>query len=277
MSVNDRESMIAAYFPDEVERFTRFFFDDREESERRISFVQANFNQHVMIQRPRDLPYQIFNHDQAAINEVLAEIHHLGLSLPEEFYRGTSVYNINGVLMDKGVTVLHRVLRQQIFLGSSVDPIPAGQTHHFLFNAIGNAIWNFLDHSVWRDRTVKYERKNYYKELRGLEPDGQGRGRDRPKHQQNLFYVASEDFRYFFGSILAGRNEWYLDQKSEPAHWSNQIPPPKNEVADFWRQELSKYENSSRSRETTYATTEDTPSETISEAREDIEDSARVV
>lgn len=275
--MNDRDSMIVAYSPEEVERFTRFFFDDRESSERRISFVQANFNQHVMIQRPRDLPYQVFNHDQIAIKEILEEIPHLGLDLPDEFYRGTSVYNINGVLMDKGVTVLHRVLRQQIFLGSSVDPIPSGQTHHFLFNAIGNAIWNFLDHSVWRDRTVKYERKNHYKSLRGLEPDNQGRAPSRPKHQQNLFYVASEDFRYFFGSILAGRNEWYLDQRNEPDHWSYKIIPPKDEVADFWRQELSKYENTSNRREETHTESRGTSKETISEAREDIEDSARVI
>lgn len=243
MQYSDRMSILS-YPPSEVERFIRFFYDDRIADENnRISFVQANFNQHIMIQRPRDLPYQIFNHDQIAIDEILELLRSIGIDIPEGFYKGTSVYNINGILMDRGVHVSHRVLRQQIFLGSSVDPIPTIQTRHLLFSAIGNALWNFLDHSVWRERNVKYERKNHYKNIRGLDVENNNPRFGRMKHQQNLFYIAAEDFRYLFGSALEGGHEWFLDLSNEP------IPPPDDSVADFWKEELSKYESPSNHKE----------------------------
>lgn len=229
---------IDTYSPEEVDRFIRFFVDDRKTNGERINFIQANYNQHVMVQRPRELAYELYFHDHRIVLEIVDELCEItGLILPDEFFRGTSVYNVPGILMDKGITVTHRVLRQQIFLGSRVSPVPQGETWHNMFNALGNAVWNFLDHKVWRDRVEKSVIKNEYRDIRRISQNNTSRRRGyNTKHQQNLFFIAAEDFRYLFGSALAGRGEWFLNQGEIP------IPPPPMEVADFWRRELSKYD-----------------------------------
>lgn len=236
--MEERVHTIETHSPEEVDRFIRFFIDDRKSNGERINFIQANFNQHVMVQRPRDLPYEIYSHGHPTVLEIIEGLEDItGLVFPREFFRGTSIYNVPGILMDKGMVVNHRVLRQQIFLGAQTSPIPQVETWHSLFNALGNAVWNFLDHKIWRDRTEKTEIKNEYREIRGISQEHLPRRRDyKTKHQQNLFFIASEDFRYLFGSALAGRGDWFL-QDGEVS-----VPPPLEEVADFWRRELNRYD-----------------------------------
>ena len=237
--VEERIGMIEAYSPEEVDRFIRFFVDDTEAQGERITFIQAQFNQHVMVQRPRDLPYEIYSHDHHSVIEIVRDLSEItGIEFPNEFLRGTAIYNVPGILMDRGVVVTHRVLRQQIFLGASTSPIPHVQTWHSLFTALGNSVWNFLDHKVWRDRPEKVEVKNEYRDIRGISQENTPRRRNQAtKHQQNLFFIAAEDFRYLFGSALAGRGEWYLDAGEMPT------PPPEDRVADFWRREISRYDD----------------------------------
>ena len=246
------ENSIEVYSPDEVDNKIRFFVDDRYMDGDRLQFIQANFNQHVMVLRPRELPYEIYSNDDMVIREIVDNLKSItGLDIPDDFVRGTSIYNVRGILQDRSLHVSHRVLRQQIFLSARTSPIAPGDTWHNLFNAIGNAIWNFLDYKVWNDRTRKADVKNYYREIRGIPQDYQrtrnGAQRGRPpqsKHQKNLFYIAAEDFRFLFSSAMAGRGEWFLDNEGFMP-----ISPPSDKVVDFWIDELRKYDEiySSRS------------------------------
>ncbi len=239
------ENSIEVYSPDEVDNKIRFFVDDRYMNGDRLHFIQGNFNQHVMVLRPRELPYEIYSNDSMVIKEIVGDLEKItGLDIPDEFVRGTSIYNVRGILQDRSLHVSHRVLRQQIFLSARTSPISPGDTWHNLFNAIGNAMWNFLDYKIWNDREKKTDVKNYYREIRGIPQDyqrnrnGSQRGRaPQNKHQKNLFYIASEDFRFLFSTAMAGRGEWFLDNEG-----SMPISPPSDKVVDFWIDELRKYD-----------------------------------
>lgn len=241
------ENNIETYSTEEVDSRIRFFVDDRAMHGDRLHFIVANFNQHVMVLRPQELPYDIYSNDDRVIGEIVENLADItGLYIPNKFMRGTSIYNVRGILQDQSLHVSHRVLRQQIFLSARTSPIFPGDTWHNLFNAIGNAVWNFLDYKVWNDRTKKADAKNYYREIRKIPQNyprtrnGSQRGRfslNENKHQKNLFYIASEDFRYLFGSAMAGRGEWFLDNEG-----SMPISPPSDKVADFWIEELKRYD-----------------------------------
>lgn len=218
---------INVYTTEKTESIIRFFRDDRTPNSDRIDFIQADYVRHLMIHR--DLPYEIHHHDDSLVTEVVESFENAsGIQLPEEFVAGTSIYNVPAVLMNMGIQVPFRVLRQQIFIGGSVAPIVPGQTEHNLFHALGNALWNYLDYNVWGNQNDK---KNEYRKLRGIELI---RNRSKShKHQDSLFYIAAEDFRYLFGTINAGKGEWYLK------NMGMQVGPPHVEaVGAFWRREI---------------------------------------
>jgi len=216
---------ISVYNPEEVDGITRFFRDDRQQNGEKIHFIQADYVRHVMIQK--EISYDIYSHDQSVVNDVIENFSDAtGLVIPEAFDKGTAVYNINGVLMDNGIVVPLRVLRQQIFLSGGVYPILRDATEHIMYHALGNALWNYLDYNVWKEDN---ERKNEYRRLRNIELGGP-RAKYH-KHQNSLFYIASEDFRYLFGTINAGRGQWFLDRHGISA-------PNAEVISNFWRREV---------------------------------------
>lgn len=224
---------ITTYNVDEVENIIRFIKDDRYPSGDRINFIQADYVRHLMVQRAESLGYQIYTHSQETIDEVVSKFSEVtGIDIPDSFCQGTAVYNVPGVLMDNGVVVPLRILRQQIFLGASVYPVSISHTEHLLFHALGNALWNYLDYRVW-GRSRSNDKKNEYRRLRDIHP---ANGAKYLSHQHSLFYIAAEDFRYLFGTPVAGRGEWQLEN-------SEINPPIGEEVTDFWREELSINEN----------------------------------
>lgn len=227
---------INIYTAEQVDGMTRFFRDDRASSGERIYFIQADFTRHLMIQR--DSPYFIHKHDDKHIADIVSKFEDsTGIKLPDDFIKGTTIYNVAGLLMDQGTQVPCRVLRQQVFLGGSTFPISPDHTEALLYHTLGNALWNFLDHNVWGDDNSK---KNEYRQLRGIELS-KNKGKYL-KHQSSLFYIASEDFRYLFGTYNAGRNTWYLDQQG--------IKCPHGEaVSNFWRREIESYGNGGQKEE----------------------------
>lgn len=224
------------------ERFVRFIKDDVVPHGQPIYFVQANHGQSVMIQPRHMVPFVLFHPDIRDVAEIIDTLQKtLELPLPGDFQRGTSIYIVPGLLHMNGVPVLTRILRQQIFLGGSINPLSTEQVHCMVYNAIGNAIWNFMEHRVWNSDVTK---KNAYRDLRGYffdfdttpGEDGSPRGRTQQvAYQQTLFSVASEDFRYFFADALGGRGEWFYDVGPNP------ISPPNPEVKNFWIHELKNY------------------------------------
>lgn len=241
---------IAVITPEETDNMVRFIRDESVRESKRQYFVQGLYNQNLNVVSRRDIYYQLFPHNHGVIEEVAGRIAEAsGLEIPVEFYKGSAIYNTNAYLMDRGIHVPFRILRQQIFLSGEPYPVSEQQTHRILFHAIGNALWDFMEYRIWNsggspfgsdDREVNNAEKNEYRDLRNYRSDLDKRDRtlkDRLKRQNDLFYVASEDFRCLFGSQYAGRDEWYLDQLEIP------VPKPTPEVMNFWRRELLKYGN----------------------------------
>ena len=87
---------IETFDPDETERYTRFFADDRvQHGVERIYFIAAGYNQHLMLQQAFGLPYDLYCHDHSVVNEIVDDFEEMtGLVLPSEFCRGTSIYNV---------------------------------------------------------------------------------------------------------------------------------------------------------------------------------------
>lgn len=221
----------------------------------RIFFVQGQYNQNIIYQHPDPLPYAIYNHDANTAREVLSRLPELtGLDIPEGYFSGTAVYNVPGLLYHMGMRVDLRVLRQQIFLGGSPRPLSVNDTESMLFHCIGNTLWNYMDSRLW---TGNLQVKNEYRELRGIKiykaitpARNNGVHRQNQKQQHNLFYIASEDFRYSFGTAMAGRGEWHLDKGPTP------VAPPSPDVINFWRREVQRNAYSIPSAEAQVATSD---------------------
>ena len=222
---------------EEVEGITRFLRDDTTPTEKRIFFIQAGYNQNIMVEPPDPLPYNVYTHNPVYIRDVLSQLEDLtGLDIPDSYYQGTAVYNVRGLLWHYGMHVDFRVSRQQIFLGGSTRVLSVNDTESILFHCIGNTLWNFIDNRVWAGNL---DAKNEYRELRGLKlykgiNPTRTNNKTSQKHQNNLFYIAAEDFRYLFGTPMAGRGEWHLDRGAIP------VAPPSPDVISFWRREVSR-------------------------------------
>lgn len=223
---------------DEVDAITRFLRDDGSTAEKRIHFIQANFNQNLMVEVADALPYHIYTHDPNAIREVIEKLVEItGLDIPEGYYKGTTVYNVRGLLRHYGLQVDFRVSRQQIFLGGSTRVRSVNDTESILFHCIGNTLWNYIDSNLWAGNL---DAKNEYRDIRGLKiykgfnPSRANDKKNSNKHQDNLFYIAAEDFRYLFGTPMAGRGEWHLNSGPNP------VAPPTPDVIAFWRREVSR-------------------------------------
>lgn len=222
----------------ESSKKTRFIRDDRLHHGEQIYFVQGDHSQNLQVQPPSRLSYNLYNHDSETIREILESIEDvIGTKLPDNFFQGTALYNIDGLIMHMGVPVTFRVLRQQMFLGSKTSPYTRQETESALFHVIGNALWNYFDHRTWRNPSAS---KMEYCALRGLPESMAALPRRKntsmdifPKHQRSLFYIGSEDFRYLFGTPAAGRGQWYLADGPEA------IMPPSPDVINFWMRELS--------------------------------------
>lgn len=233
---------IRFYDPTEVDRIIRPVNNDLDGKSPRLFVVQADHGQILSVMRRVDSSYSVYYHDSELVRDVCDDIvGAVGLDLPDDFLLGTAVYSVGGFIFFNGLSVPLRILRQQIFLGGSVVPVDNQYTMRILLNGIGNAVWNFLDHKLWRNRA---DWKNEYRDIRSYRGDGDSY--ESAKHQHSLFYVASEDFRFFFGPAEAGRGIWYLDKLDRPVH------PPPPEAADFWRREIDRYgsRESKTSRET---------------------------
>ena len=133
-----------------------------------------------------------------------------------------------------------RVLRQQIFLSSSVWPISEADTYWMIYHALGNALWNFLDFGLWRKDGGDSSKSDEYKLLRGLKLQSYPEG-----YQHNIFHIAAEDFRYLFGPQSAGRSEWVMNHLDS----REAIGPPSPEVTAFWQREITRYGVSDQTQE----------------------------
>jgi hypothetical protein len=231
--------------PEAVMRLTQFLRDESTFRGERKYFIKGEFNQQIMIYPPSVARYHLFPNSQEVVDTVASDIEDLiGFALPEKFKRTTIIYNAPSMIIVGSIPMPLKVERQQIFLGAAISPIPEEQTYKLCFHAIGNALWNFLYHEVWREGvpvededTERRVERNHYRELRNYPLVEKSIDDNRRTRTQNsLFYVASEDFRYLFGNAAAGRGEWYLDQLDFP------VPPPNPEVANFWRMETARYD-----------------------------------
>ena len=216
----------------------RYITDDHLMRGERIYFAQGNYNQNVMvIPKTAFRGRHLFFPKPMTVEEIIEGLNDLtGLDIPEGFYRGLNVHLIPALLMQGGISVPSRVLRQQIFIGGMPTPFTEEMLHVTLFHALGNALWNYLDYRVWGARSEEdedterdYAEKNEYRTLRDF-PYHQGTQAN--NRQRDLFYVAAEDFRCLFGTPLAGRGEWYLDGEL--------VKQPNPEVSNFWRRELKR-------------------------------------
>lgn len=204
-----------------------------------VSVVVGRFNQFLPFVEQDDINYKLFVHDDGYASELVSGfVESTGLDIPRDFENGTDVYSVPGFIKSDDVPVPFVVMRQQIFLSAATFPVPQEATAQYLYHALGNALWNFLDSRVWRD---SQEEKRRYREIRGLSPEYdpvRKRKNIKTMHQQSLFYIAAEDFRYLFGSSEAGRNKWMLDIDDA---FGNRIHPPSPEVIEFWKMELDRY------------------------------------
>ncbi len=228
-------------------KYIRFMRNDRVGGNSRMHYVIGNHLQHVYITPEREVSSEIFRHPLVLLHQICESIEEAtGISIPEDFFRGTDVFNVNGLLWHDGVNVPFRVMRQQIFLGAGLYAYSEEDTWRMMYHCIGNAIWNFIDHKIWNKEIGP---KDEYRQLRGIdEYDSSNRGVG-PRIQ--IFNVAAEDFRFLFGPSSAGSGEWNL----------RNVRPPNPEVTNFWNKEIEKY--ASYNQETTFSKTEVEP-QTIS-------------
>lgn len=216
----------------EVDEMVRPIIDDSKPEAPKIDVIQARYNQIVRVTKRIDSRFMIYSHNSNDVRILLEGFEAAtDLDIPENFYESTDVYNVSGILWEEGQRIPVKVMRQQIFLGGDILPYTELRTQLILYRALGTALWNWLNYRVWGQSK---EEKKEYRLIRG-ERRYQDDNRDRVKQQQYLSYVAGEDFRYLFGTALAGRGQWYLDQ-FEPS-----IPPPNPEVIHFWTREINRY------------------------------------
>lgn len=224
------------YDVEESNNMIRFIRDDRSPKGDPIYMILGNHSQSLMVQPPARVSYALYTHNSAVIRDIIENIEDIvGERLPEGFYQGTALYNVHALLNHFDAPVSFRVLRQQMFLGSKTTPYTEEETARIVFHVIGNALWNYFDYRYWR---LSPEVKEEYCELRGL-PKSLVQASSKKKtfnsdvplrHQQNIFYIGAEDFRYLYGTAQAGRNEWYLDN----------VAPPSPDVINFWKRELGR-------------------------------------
>ncbi len=217
---------------DETDRYTSFIRFDQSPDGNKMWFVRGKHHQNLQVVPEQDISHLVSTHSDRVVREIADSfIESVGLDIPDTFAFGTSIYNVRGLLHHFGVQVPFRVLRQQIFLSGGIFNINDESTYWTVYHALGNALWNFLDHNVWMQDTTK---KNEYRELRGMSIAGSRRSN---VHQKNLFYIAAEDFRYLFGPSQAGREEWNLPSDGG----FDVIGPPPPSIIDFWKKEISGY------------------------------------
>lgn len=227
-------TVVTIHHPIDVDRMIRTLHDDTESSQRRtIKFIEGEHKQIVLVETQREAQFAIYSHEQDHLIEVLENIEGaIGFTLPDALKAGMHVYNTGCLLPFRGHPVPVRTFRQQIFLGGSIWPINQEQTSQIVFHGVGNAIWNFLDRKVW-GTTKSAEMKRQYQTLRGLPPRSERQSSD--KQQNQLFHIASEDFRFLFGTAEAGAGVWHME--NDQLH----IGPPNPEVMNFWRREIGSY------------------------------------
>lgn len=212
---------------EEAASHMRFCRLDDQRFDSKINFISA-FNQNCRVVTSEESRHQIHTHDDRVLQSSIIELmNDIDIELPMDFYDHTQIWNVPGLLFSRGIQVDTRVLRQQVFLGGANYPISTDKTHKILAHGIGTAVWNFMISRMWNWDLGK---QNRYRELRRIPyiPRNQSSEKNRPKYQSNLFYVAAEDFRYLFGNMNSGRDEWYLQDISAPGDM----------VEAFWREEL---------------------------------------
>lgn len=245
---------------EESRNHIRFIKLDEQRTDTKVNYISA-YNQNCRVVTSDEIGHEIFSHDDVLLRESLDAFgDQTNLKIPADFYEHTQIWNVPGLLFARGVQVDVRVLRQQVFLSGSNYPIPNMKSEMVLMHGIGNALWNFIIARLWNWNINK---QNQYRELRSIPfppkyQQGQRTQRGdqrRHKYQSNLFYVASEDFRYLFGSAYSGKDEWHL----------RDIQAPGSTVAAFWNEELESYDSSFTAQEEEGAPTEVQEEEAVAE------------
>jgi len=228
--------IISVATEDIIEKNTNFVRNDQVSYDEKIWFFSGPSNQRFHLQRQEI--FQTYPVSRLVLNEALETFEDMtGMKLPSEFVQGASVYPLNDLLMYDGVPIPFRVHRQKIYLAASVFPLSEQQIFNLLYHCIGNALWNFLDYKAWRFNAL--ERKNTYRQMRGIVYEDfdvkiNAEANRRLMHQQNLFFIASEDFRHLFTPAIA-KTTWSLQIGDYP------VKPPNPEVQDFWMREVDSY------------------------------------
>lgn len=218
----------------EVDEMVRTIIDDRQLNPPKLDVINGQYNQIIPVLKRIDSPFMIHSHVPNVVKEILEGFDAaVGISIPENYFESTDVYNVSGLIWQDGIPVPSKVMRQQIFLGGSILPYDRTQTESILYRALGMALWNWMNYRIWG--SSKEEKKEYRVVRQSDRRYQDDIARSSPKQQQYLSYVAGEDFRYLFGTAHAGRGQWYLDQ-FDPA-----IPPPNPEVVHFWTREIGRY------------------------------------
>ena len=210
----------------DTSRYFRFIRRDEQKFDERINFITI-YGQNCRVVTEEEGNRPIFSHDNDAAEQLCRRLEQIPITMPDQFWQHTHVWNVPALLYVKGVNVDIRVLRQQLLLGGSLMPIDATRTEHSLVTGFGQAIWDYFCNQVWKQdayaKSMEYMNgRDTYSKLgsRYFKND-----RMNKYNQYTLENLIGEDFYYIFWS-----RDWIMDKIAVA---------PGEHTKNFWNRELT--------------------------------------